>query len=461
MFDNLLPSEQWARTQFGVAQLGDKRRNERLVKIAQKLVNAPTGILPGAFPLWADLKAAYRFFDGGGATFENIIQPHLEHTREACRQPGEYLIIEDNTDLDYSAHWRTEDLGIVGDGRGRGLVLHSALALKVQGWSTEGKVQGTVVGLFDQQCRAQRLAPKGETRTESMKRARKSDMWSAGFKGAGAPPQGSRWIYMADRESDYHMPLNNCRLHQIDFIVRSCHDRCIADTDEYISDALAQAPVLGTNTVELRARPGVPARTAEVQIRAVRVDLRAPQSMAGLKDTGIVEVTEINPPQDVEPLHWILLTSLPCATLAQALWVVARYICRWWIEEYHKALKSGANVEKSQLEKAHRLESLIAVLAVVAVRLLCTKFLARSQPEGDESARNFGPQALQLLELKVGKPEGGWTNQAVLTAIARLGGYIGRKSDGPPGWLTIWRGWQRLIWMLEAVDLISGAPKCG
>ena len=155
------------------------------------------------------------------------------------------------------------------------------------------------------------------------------------------------------------------------------------------------------------------------------------------------------------------MTASSNPTLQEALAVSGRYACRWWIEEYHKALKSGTGVEKSQLEMAHRLESLIAVLSVVAVRLLCTKFLARSRPQSNESAQNFGPQALELLELKVGKPEAGWTNQAVLTAIARMGGYIGRRSDGPPGWLTIWRGWQRLIWMLEAVDLISCAPKCG
>jgi hypothetical protein len=84
------------------------------------------------------------------------------------------------------------------------------------------------------------------------------------------------------------------------------------------------------------------------------------------------------------------------------------------VEEYHKALKSGALVEESQLEKAHRLEPLIAVLSVVATRLLSAKLLARTRPQGDESAKSFGPQALEILEKKFGKPKEGWTNQATL-----------------------------------------------
>src|SRR5204863_3907326 len=130
---------------------------------------------------------------------------------------------------------------------------------------------------------------------------------------------------------------------------------------------------------------------------------------------------------------------LPCATWAQAQRVVGRYTARWWVEEYHKALKSGAGVEESQLERGYRLEPLIAVLAVVAVRLLSTKMLARSRPNSFEAAKSFGPQMLEILQKKLGKPKGGWTNQNVLVATAKLGGFIGRKSDGLPGWQTIWR----------------------
>jgi hypothetical protein len=169
-----------------------------------------------------------------------------------------------------------------------------------------------------------------------------------------------------------------------------------------------------------------------------------------------LEVKEVHAPEGVkEPLHWILLTSLPCGTLAEARRLVGRYTARWWVEEYHKALKSGAGVEDSQLEQAGRLEALIAILAVVAVRLLNTKMLARSRPEGSEAAQSFGPEALAILERRFGKPKEGWNNRTVLVATARLGGFLARKHDGLPGWQTIWRGWQRLRWMTDGLEIMK------
>lgn len=214
---------------------------------------------------------------------------------------------------------------------------------------------------------------------------------------------------------------------------------------------------MGRSTVEVRARGGQAARTAVVELRSVRVDWDGPWRPAGwqtpLRDVGVVEVREVEVPAGVkEPLRWILLTSLPCARAAEAQRVVGRYAARWWIEEYHKALKSGAGVEASQLEQADRLAPLIAVLAVVAVRLLSAKLLARGRPESFEAAASFGPVLLALLEQKVGLPREGWTNRNVLVATARLGGFLARKGDGMPGWQTIWRGWQRLMWMSEGVE---------
>lgn len=452
----LIPPGQWAQNEFGFATLGDARRNKRLVKIAANLAAKPGGTLPQAFPDWAELKAAYRFFGQRGVSFERVLAPHLERTRQACRQAGEYLLIEDTTLLDYSQHPATEDLGVIGDGCGRGFELHSALAVSIESWTLAQRPEGVVVGLFDQQCRTPRPAPEGETRGQRLSRPRKSQAWAAALKAAGRPPSGSQWIYVADRESDFYEPLQLCQQHGVDFVIRACQDRRLADAAGRLWQALAQAPVLGQNTVEVRSRAGQPARTAIVELHSVRVALDGPWRPGGwqlpLRNVGVVEVREVDAAEGVkQPLHWVLLTSLPCATKAEAQRVVGRYTARWWIEEYHKALKSGVGVEDSQLERGHRLESLIAVLAVVAVRLLSTKMLARSRPESFEAAASFGPALLALLEKKRGKPKGGWTNANVIIATARLGGFIGRKGDGPPGWQTIWRGWQRLMRMAEGV----------
>lgn len=455
-----MPPARWAQHEFAFAPLGDARRNKRLVKIAANLAAQPGGTLPQAFPDWAELKAAYRFFGQSGVTFERILAPHVERTRQSCRQPGEYLLIEDTTLLDYSRHPATEELGVIGDGAGRGFELHSAFAVRIESWTLEQRPEGVVVGLFDQQCRRPRPAPQGETRGQRLSRPRKSQSWAAAIKSAGRPPSGSQWIYVADRESDFYEPLQLCQQHGVDFVIRACQDRRLAGQAGHLRGALDQAPVLGQSTVEVRARAGQSARTAIVELRRVRVDLDGPWRPGGwqppLQNVGVVEIREVHAPEGVkEPLHWILLTSLPCATQAQVQRVVGRYTARWWIEEYHKALKSGAGVEESQLERGYRLESLIAVLAVVAVRLLSTKLLARSRPQSLEAAASLGPDMLAILEKKLGKPKDGWTNQNVIMGTARLGGFLARKGDGMPGWQTIWRGWQRLMWMCEGVEILN------
>jgi hypothetical protein len=461
MITSLWPPTQWAQHEFGFAQLGDQRRTKRLVNIAQHLAAHPGGTLPQAFPHWAELKAAYRLLDQPGVSFEKILAPHLEHTRAACREPGEYLIIEDTTLLDYSHHPAAQDLGSIGDGHGRGFELHSALAVRVEGWTLEQRPEGMVVGLLGQQCNCPRPRPTGETEPQRWHRPRKSRRWAATLKAVGAPPEGCRWIYVADREADFYEPIQICQQHGMDFIIRSRYDRRLAGEAGHLQEALAQAPVLGQTTVELRARPGQPARTAMVEIRSVRVDLDGPWRpggwQPGLLGITAVEVREVHPPAGVKaPLHWVLLTSLPCLSWAAVQRVVGRYAARWWIEEYHKALKTGTGVEDSQLERGYRLEALIAVLAVVAVRLLCTKLLARTRPEGLEAVESFGPEALAILEKKLGPPKGGWNNQSLLVATARLGGFLARKGDGMPGWQTIWRGWQRLMWMCEGVATLNG-----
>lgn len=451
----------WAQAEFEFAPLGDRRRSQRLIKVATRLAANPGGTLPQALPDWAELKAGYRLLNQRHVTFERVSAAHWERTWHACCQPGEYLLLEDTTLLSFNRRPGCEDLGVIGDGQDRGFELHSTLAVRIEAWNLEQRPEGTLVGLLHQQCSAPRPAPENETRAQQLSRPRRSEKWAESLRRVGRPPEGVRWIYCGDRETDFYEALETCAQHGVDYVIRNCHDRRLADPAGHLWDRVAQAPLLGRTTVEVRARGGQPARTAIVEVRSLRVDLDGPWRPGGwrgpLKEVGVVEVREVNAPEGVkEPLHWILLTSLPCATWAQAQRVVGYYTARWWIEEYHKGLKSGTGVEDSQLAKAYRLESLIAVLAIVAVRLLSTKLLARSRPESFEAANSFGKEMLSLLEHKLGKPKGGWTNQNVLIATARLGGFLARKHDGLPGWQTIWRGWHRLIWMCEGANLIHG-----
>jgi hypothetical protein len=435
--------------------------------MATRLAENPSGTLPQAFTEWKELKAAYRFLDQPKVGWEEIQSSHWERTYAACCQPGEYLLIEDTSELDYSFHPAAEDLGSIGNGQGRGLLLHSTLAVQVSGWDAEQRPVGTVVGLLGQQCWRRRGPPKRgrETWRARVSRPRESQRWAAVLERVGRPPSASRWTLITDREADFYEPIERCQRLGVDFIIRGYRDRALVGCDKHLQEAVRQAPVLGQMRVELRARPGQTARQAQVEVRRLAVRLKGPERRGGARpelSLQVVEVRELVPPPGVEPLYWLLLTSLPCTTWQEVQRVVGRYTRRWWVEEYHKALKTGTRVQESQLEKAYRLESLIAVLAIVAVRLLNAKLLARAFPDQPVDGQSFGPEALVILESKFGRPEGGWTCQSALIAVARLGGFLARRHDGWPGWQTIWRGWHRLLWMCQGLEMLKSVPKrCG
>jgi hypothetical protein len=466
MSNTLLTPAQWAEAEFGSAPLGDRRRTERLVKMGTSLAQTPTGTLPQAFPEWKELKAVYRLVNHVEFGMDEIQQPHRQRTLETCQQPGEYLLIEDTTLLDYSSHPRTEQLGFIGNGRGRGLNLHSTLAVRVEGWKSEAEAEGVAVGLLGQTCWARtRKGLRKQNWRQRMSRRRESERWAKVSAHIGRPPPGCRWVYVADRESDFYEPIQRCQSREQDFIIRGYQDHKLVGTEDNLLAELAKAAVQGVTLVKLRGRNGEAAREATVSLRSCRVKLKGPWRPGGVQEdveVNVVEAREWAPPPGAEPLHWILLTSLPCQELGQLKRILARYAMRWWIEQYHKALKSGAGIEESQLEKGFRIENLLAVLAVVAVRLVNTQWLARNRPDEPVEAESFGANALKILSVKFQTPKGGWTNRSVLIAVAKMGGFLARKHDGMPGWQTIWRGWGRLMCMCEGVEILNEKSKrCG
>ncbi len=205
MDTSLMDSMAWARTHFGAAALGDRRREKRLVRVAAALARKPQGTLPGSFDGWAEMKAAYRLLQQEAVTYEKIIRGHWEYVRAGCREPGEYLLVEDNTQLDYTSHAAAEGLGFVGDGGGRGIMLHSTLALRVERWEEESP-RVSVMGLFAQKPWVRQHAPRRrhETKADRLARARESQVWGEALRDVPPPPEGVRQTYVADRESDIY-----------------------------------------------------------------------------------------------------------------------------------------------------------------------------------------------------------------------------------------------------------------
>jgi hypothetical protein len=452
----------WSEKQFGEMDLGDRRRTKRGVLIGAALAKARGGTLPPAFKTKAELKAAYAFFETKAIRYQAILRPHLKATRRACREAGMYLLIEDTTDLDFTRKAASiQGLGYIGNGGGRGLFTHTTLAVQVEDWKDTGEPVLRVAGLFDQVCWARKETGRTarESRSDRWKRPRESARWAQAFEAMDAPPPDAQWVAAMDREGDIYEAFLKCLDHEVDFIIRAKEPRALSDEDQSLFEKVSSGPVRGTYEVTMKGRPGVPKRTAHLEVRACAATLRPPYRPGWKLEPltlNIVEVREACPPAGVEPLRWLLLTTLPIDTWEAIRKIPKLYAVRWLVEEFHKILKTGLGIEESQLEKAEEIQKLLAFLSLIGVRLLELKLDAAYHPQERVNRKWVNPVMLAVLTAFFGSPKEGWTNAALLVNIARLGGFLARKSDGHPGWLTLWRGWQKLMLLTDGYRLAKG-----
>jgi hypothetical protein len=254
-------AEAWAEKEFRDVELNDERRTDRLVRVAVAIATRPAGTLAGSFSDPSELKASYRLFSATQATFESITAPHFARTEACCREPGEYLLIEDTTTLDFTSHKAAVGLGHVGDSRGQGILLHSTMALQIKGWGAEQEPQVSIEGLIAQKWWTRQHPPR--KKTESWKarrnRSRESARWAECLLGQPPLPPGTRWTFVADREADVYEALVRCTQKNMDFNIRACQPRTLLDK-QLSFDVVRAAPPLGVFNLKLRARPGQPAR---------------------------------------------------------------------------------------------------------------------------------------------------------------------------------------------------------
>ena len=443
---------------------------KRLVRVATAITAHPQHSLPKACDDWADLKAAYRFLSNPRVRPEAIQTPHRRQTRARCADHPIVLVVQDLTELDFTRRKKVRDLGEIGDGRGRGLLQHTSLAVTPQ---------REVLGILHQQWMIRPEPPEGETRTQRLARVKKSDVWPDAVQAIGAPPPSTRFIHVADRESDCFEMMQACEDHGVGFLLRAQHDRCVeGDTDKLWSVMTHQA-VQDRRTLDLPATAKRRARKAKLTLQFAKVALDPPKQdrrFTESRSVWVVRVGEVHPPKDVEPIEWMLLTSEPTETVEQAWQGVEWYRCRWLIEEFHKALKSGCRLEASQLDDGADIQRLAAILSVTAVRLLQLRGLAdrsretaaqQTPQEQAASLRRCVPWLWIVVVARADKKNP--TDPHTLTPlefwlrVARKGGYIGRRSDGRPGWSTIWKGWYDFMLMFQGAELMASPipPGCG
>jgi hypothetical protein len=322
-------------------------------------------------------------------------------------------------------------------------------------------------------------APAKETKQQRLARERESQVWERSVEALGSPPAGTRWIHVGDRYSDIYAFLRLCREQGCDFLVRAAQDRCVDLLVEqgqrpvpprshhperpwpeslHLFELVRGWPAQATDDLRLEASQKHPARTAHVALSWRALRLLPPRSQEAKHwlplVVWVVHVWEPEPPTGIEPLEWVLLTSLPTESRAQAEQRVEGYRARWLAEDYHQGLKTGCQIEQRHLQTYDGLRTLLGLLAPIAVRLLQLRAVARQTPQ--RPVHEVVPSAVVQVVAHLGQlPAETMTAQQCWHTIARYGGYLGRKGDGPPGWKTLWRGWLSIQTVLEGVHLAA------
>ena len=201
-------------------------------------------------------------------------------------------------------------------------------------------------------------------------------------------------------------------------------------------------------------QPGQPARVASLEIRFGEVNLRPPGRKPHLPSVTvwIVEGREIHSPA-TKPLHWRLVTTVKVSQLEEAIERLRWYEKRWVIEEFHRVLKSGCGAEKRQLESVERLEKILMLDMIVAWKILEMRRMTREEPAASAESRLDAIEVTVIKKILKRQSEEPLTISEAVRAIAKLGGFLGRKADGEPGVTTIWRGFQRLEQLIEGYTL--------
>jgi len=449
---------EWARATFGGAELGDRRRTARVVQMAAAMMRCPNGSLPAQLRSWAATKAAYRLLDEARVTHAALMAAHWVETRQQASAGGEpLLIIQDTTEIDYTGRDVT-GLGPIGNGRGQGFLLHSALAVR--------PAPREVLGLLYQRPFLRQPQPvPHQSSYQRAKRKRESQVWEETVMAIGPAPGGTCWVHVGDRGSDIFLFFSACLAQACHFLVRVKTERCMETPDgtirSYLKTFARSLPAQGKQTVTLDTEQAG-CRTTQLHLAAHAVVLRPPFHSPDLAPISawVLRAWEAVPPPEVtDPVEWILVTSLETATLEAIQERLTWYEQRPLIEDYHQCLKTGCRMEQRQLKTRDRLWRLLGVLGVVAVHLLQLREWSRLHPQQLASTR-WPADLVALVASLAGVPVGSLTMQQAWRCVAQQGGHLGRRHDGQPGWQTLWKGWLHIQTLLEGMRLAARLPPC-
>ena len=436
---------------------GDKRLTERALYIQDHLRVKYGQPLSKVFNNASDLKRTYEFLANSKTSFQLVVEPSHYQTANYVKNLPIILSVGDTSFLDYKKiKLKREEYGPIGNG-GNGLILHTSLAVDPD--------CGQPLGILWEKVWKREKVEKGKKKNSRPRpfEEKESYKWVEAIKNVPEvlqkvnPIQSPKVIHVFDREGDISevfeevQDLDNCGI-----VVRATHNRSLKDDRDYLWDYLKKQPIQFTKEIPLPATEKRKERTALLEIRFARVNLRSPQRLKETDGFNVYAVyaTEINIPEGEEPISWMLLTTEIVESIESAKMVLRWYSYRWLIEEYHKILKSGCQAESYRL-KGNSMEVLLGFLTKISADLLRMTYLHRTQPESP-SEQILTPVQIKVLKAKSSsskKPISVETIKGAIEAIARLGGYLEHRRKTPIGITVLWRGWLELMSLCEGWEL--------
>jgi hypothetical protein len=438
--------EKWAAEELQYAALGDARRNKRLISIVENLASQPGTLVPQASGNIAATTATYDFWSSPYFQPNDIVAAQAKRTIERIKEYPIVLAIQDTTSLDFTSQKAKEGMGYLDCRTSFGLKVHTTFSVSPM---------GIPLGLINQYVWAREEENLGiaKLRKQRETKDKESQRWLDSLSYTQQQiPEDIQVVTIGDAEADIFDLFALERTPNSHLLLRGTHNRKVNGESKYLHEAIRKISASGTLNVEVKRSPSHDARIAKLTIRFATFEVQVPSnhlkpSLCKPVKLQVILAEEEDPNSGVNPINWLLLTTLEIKSFEDAITYVRWYSYRWLIERYHYVLKSGCGLEKLQLETGHRIEMALATYSIVAWRLLWLTYQARLNP--DESCATFlEPHEWQSLCATINKnsqpPENPPSFREAVRMIANLGGFLGRKGDGEPGVKTIWLGLRRL-----------------
>lgn len=463
----------WFDDELAGCTLGDERLIKRLRKLLAQIGSAMGQSIPLVCQDWANAKAAYRFFSNDRVSEADILAGHFEATRDrVISAEGTILVLHDTTEFSYQRK-NPEAIGItksINSGRDKagrlrshtvcGILMHSSLAVTTEGlplgltavkfW-TRKKFKGTAA--LKKKINPTRVPIEEKESIRWLDNVRQSTELLA---------DPGRCIHIGDRESDIYELFCAAREAGTHFVIRTCVDRLAGEGDHTIAAEMDEVAVKGLHRIDVRDNNGDPDEAVlEIRYRKIRVlpPIGKQKRYPALTLT-VIHAEERTTPRNRKKIEWKLITDLPVGSRAEAIEKLEWYALRWKIEVFHKILKSGCKAEDSKLQTAQRLTNLISVFCILSWRVFWMTMLNRSAPEAPPTLALTATEIALLDRLVNDKPQVRRKSLShYLIKIARLGGYLARANDPPPGNTVMWRGLSRLTDI--ALGAMVGAGNVG